>query len=87
MKANKLGVLTAVLAMTGALALGGCDAAGSEGSGSASASSQSGSGYELVEEGILTIGTSAEYEPFEYMENGEYKGFDLDLAAAIADDL
>lgn len=87
MKANKFGVLTAVLATAGALALGGCGAAGSEGSDSASVGSQSGSGYELVKEGTLTIGTSAEYEPFEYMENGEYKGFDLDLAAAIAEDL
>ena len=41
----------------------------------------------LVSDGKLTIGTSAEYEPFEYMEDGEYKGFDLELAQAIADDL
>ncbi|MFR3450598.1 MAG: ABC transporter substrate-binding protein [Collinsella sp.] len=41
----------------------------------------------MVEDGTFTIGTSAEYEPFEYMEDGEYKGFDLELAELIADDL
>lgn len=54
--------------------------------GSASASSDDGS-YTLVKDGVLTVGTSAEYEPFEYMEDGEYKGFDLDLIQLIAEKL
>lgn len=86
MKMNKFGAFAATLAMTGALALNGCGAdapaAGSDGDASAADAP-----YTLVNEGKLTIGTSAEYEPFEYMEDGEYKGFDLELAAAIADDL
>ncbi len=82
---KNLGALAATIAMTGALALTGCGsdapAAGSDGA------SSSGAPYTLVNEGKLTIGTSAEYEPFEYMEDGEYKGFDLELAELIADDL
>lgn len=85
-KMKKLGAVAASLAFAGALALTGCgnsdapaDAAGSAASGSDT--------MQLVTDGTLTIGTSAEYEPFEYMEDGEYKGFDLELAQAIADDL
>ena len=44
-------------------------------------------GMKLVEEGTLTVATSADYEPFEYVEDGEYKGFDLDLARALAEKL
>lgn len=44
-------------------------------------------GYKLVKDGTLTVGASAEYEPFEYMEDGDYLGFDVDLAHAIADKL
>ncbi|MDO4436988.1 MAG: ABC transporter substrate-binding protein [Coriobacteriaceae bacterium] len=87
MKTKKLGALTAACAMVGALALVGCGGADAPQAGSSTDADQSKAGYTLVSEGTLTVGTSAEYEPFEYMENGEYKGFDLDLAAAIADDL
>lgn len=83
---KKLGVFAASLAMTGALALTGCGGATAD-AGSTSKATDGDSGYSLVADGTLTIGTSAEYEPFEYMEDGEYKGFDLDLAAAIADEL
>ena len=86
-KMKKLGAVAASLAFAGALALTGCgnSDAPADAAGSADAS---GSGeMQLVAEGTLTVGTSAEYEPFEYMEDGEYKGFDLELAQAIADDL
>ena len=83
---NKFGAFAATVAMTGALALTGCGA-DAPATGSDSAASAADAPYTLVNEGKLTIGTSAEYEPFEYMEDGEYKGFDLELAAAIADDL
>lgn len=84
---KNLGAFAATVAVAGALALTGCgnDTTGADGSASAGPSSND--GYTLVKEGTLTVGTSAEYEPFEYMEDGEYKGFDLDLAAAIADEL
>jgi len=32
----------------------------------------------------LKIGTNAEYPPFEFKENGEFKGIDMDLARMIA---
>ncbi|MCL9684491.1 ABC transporter substrate-binding protein [Legionella maioricensis] len=35
----------------------------------------------------LHFATSAEYPPFEYMEQGELKGFDIDLAKLIAKEL
>lgn len=84
---KKLGALTVAIAMTGALALTGCGGFGAPAAGSAAADAATDEGYTLVSDGKLTIGTSAEYEPFEYMEDGEYKGFDLELAQAIADDL
>lgn len=84
---KKLGALTVAIAMTGALALAGCGGSGAPAAGSAAADAATDEGYTLVSDGKLTIGTSAEYEPFEYMEDGEYKGFDLELAQAIADDL
>ena len=48
-------------------------------------------GTSTLKEGQLTffknrilIGTDASYPPFEYMEDGVYKGFDIDIAAEIA---
>ncbi len=39
-----------------------------------------------VEDGILTVGFDAEYPPYGYMDaDGEYVGFDLDLAAAVCE--
>lgn len=90
MKMKKLGAIATTITMTGALALTGCGADATPAGGSAGSvgtDAASGSGYTLVKGGTLTIGTSAEYEPFEYMEDGAYKGFDLELADAIADDL
>ena len=37
-----------------------------------------------VDDGVLTVGFDAEYPPFGYMDdNGEYTGFDLELAEAV----
>lgn len=85
MKKNALTTGLVTTALMGVLALTGCGGAATTDAGSADAGSDS--GYTLVNDGKLTIGTSAEYEPFEYMEDGEYKGFDLELAAALADEL
>ena len=39
-----------------------------------------------VEDGVLTVGFDAEYPPYGYMdENGEYTGFDLELAQAVCE--
>ncbi|RDU25053.1 ABC transporter permease subunit [Anaerosacchariphilus polymeriproducens] len=37
--------------------------------------------------GTLTIATNAAFEPYEYMEDGEIVGIDIDIAQAIADRL
>lgn len=83
---KKFGALASSVAMVGVMALSGCGGA-ADNAGSASAGDETAAGYTLVNEGTLTIGTSAEYEPFEYMEDGEYKGFDLELAGLLADKL
>lgn len=86
-KMKKLGAVAASLAFAGALALTGCGNSDAPADAAGSADVSGSDTMQLVTDGTLTIGTSAEYEPFEYMEDGEYKGFDLELAQAIADDL
>lgn len=39
------------------------------------------------DDGIIKMGTNAEFPPFEYVENGEYAGIDVELAQAIAKEL
>src|SRR5690348_3842448 len=34
--------------------------------------------------GVLRVGTDATYPPFESIENGQYVGYDMDLARALA---
>jgi polar amino acid transport system substrate-binding protein len=58
-----------------ALALAGC---GDGGGGTTS------SGVELVKDGQLTNCTGLPYRPFEYEENGEVIGFDIDLIDLVA---
>jgi polar amino acid transport system substrate-binding protein len=41
--------------------------------------------YELVSEGVLTVCTDSPYPPFEFEENGEFTGFDMDLLREIAE--
>lgn len=86
-KMKKLGAVAASLAFAGALALTGCGNSDAPADAAGSADASGSDTMQLVTDGTLTIGTSAEYEPFEYMEDGEYKGFDLELAQAIANDL
>lgn len=45
------------------------------------------SGCQTSGKGTLTMGTNAEFPPFEYIEHGEFAGIDVDLAAEIAKDL
>jgi ABC-type amino acid transport substrate-binding protein len=42
---------------------------------------------DTVKEGVLTVGSCLDYKPFEYTENGELKGFDVEIMQAIADNL
>ena len=70
---------TALAAVTlGALALTSC------GGDDSSADAGSGSELGLVSEGTLTVCSEIPYVPFEYVEDGEYTGFDIDLIREIA---
>ena len=42
---------------------------------------------DLVFENALTVCSDMPYEPFEYLENGQPTGFDIDLVDAIAEKL
>lgn len=41
----------------------------------------------LIEEGVLTVGSDLAFAPFEFIEEGEERGFDIDLMDAIAEEL
>ncbi|HIV24865.1 MAG TPA: amino acid ABC transporter substrate-binding protein [Candidatus Scatomonas pullistercoris] len=58
----------------------------SAGSTSGSTTSSSAAAESGIEDGVLTVGFDAEYPPYGYMgEDGEYTGFDLELAQAVCD--
>lgn len=44
-------------------------------------------GADTVEEGVLIMATNAEFPPYEYIENNEVVGIDVEIAAAIAEKL
>ena len=67
-----------------ALVLAGC---GDDGGDSGNGGDAGGSGVELVNEGKLTNCTGLPYKPFEYEENGEVVGFDIDLIDLVAEKL
>lgn len=43
-----------------------------------------GCGSSSADSKVLKVGTDATFQPFEYQENGQYKGFDIDLVEAMA---
>ena len=62
-------------------AAGSASASGSEASSSAASSSEG-----TAERTTFTVGFDAEYPPYGYMDdNGDYTGFDLELAQAVCD--
>lgn len=86
-------VLSVILAGVLAAAMAGCGGGDSQATSGKSASASSGSSADStsaagtgVEDGVFTVGFDAEYPPYGYMdENGEYTGFDLELAQAVCD--
>ncbi len=87
MKKSKFMKLAA-LALSAALACFALAACGGSGSSSSSAeasgSTAASSDYTLVKDGTLTVVTSADYPPFEYMDGDDIKGFDADLIREVA---
>lgn len=43
--------------------------------------------FTLIEDGMITVGSDTAYPPFEFIDDGEVQGFDVDLMAAIADEM
>lgn len=74
--------LSAVMAVTMFAACGSSSSSSSSASSAASSSAKASS-----DEKTLTMATSADFPPYEYMEGKEYKGIDIELAQAIADKL
>lgn len=77
---SKISKSLAVLAV-GTLALTACGGGNETESGGEAGGD---SGLNLVSDGTLTVCSDIPYEPFEYEENGEYVGFDMDLMKEIA---
>lgn len=79
MNVKKWGLVALVAMLVAAVGLVGCSSQG----GSAKAGSM-----KLLKEGTLTVGTSPDYPPFEFLENGDqYAGYDIDLIKAVGDKL
>jgi polar amino acid transport system substrate-binding protein len=81
MRTRHLAALPA--AVTAALLLAACGGGGDAASGDAS----EGGGVELVTAGSLTLCTNPPYEPFEYEQDGEVVGLDIDIVREVATDL
>lgn len=77
----------AIGAAAGTAVLSGCGASGSNsGSGSAAASGDSGkAGYTLVEDGKIIVASDLANPPFDYVDDNQPKGFEVDLMNAVAE--
>ena len=87
MKMKKWGVVAACGMLVAALGMFGCSSNAASSSSSASGSADADAGMTLVKDGVLTVGVSPDYPPFENIENGEYVGFDIDFAKALAEQM
>lgn len=74
-------------ALAGILAVGIAGCSGRSNNNETKSNDTSKTGYNLVTPGTLTVGTSADYPPFENLENGEAVGLDIDIAKAVAEEL
>ena len=66
----------------GMMGLVGCGGSGSAATTAAASSAAADAGL-----GLVTVGTSPDFPPFENLENDQYVGLDIDLAQALADKL
>ncbi|MFC4558587.1 transporter substrate-binding domain-containing protein [Virgibacillus kekensis] len=73
-KFSFLGILVILV-----LALSACGSSDSEGTGDSASGGDS-------EDKVYKVGVDTTYPPFEFQEDGEYKGIDIDLINAIAED-
>lgn len=78
----------AVLAAAGALLLGACgddDGDDTESDGDSQAGDGAAAEVDLVSGDTLTVCSDTPYEPFEFQEDGEHVGYDMDLLRAVAE--
>jgi ABC-type amino acid transport substrate-binding protein len=69
------------------LVLGACASNEPSGGGGGSSSSPSAVSFNTLTPGTLLVGSCLEYKPFEYFQNGELTGFDVEIMGAIAQEM
>lgn len=77
-----------VLAAATTLTLAACGQADGDNA-DASSTGDGGAGYDLVQDGVLVVGTEGTYRPFSYHEggSGELVGYDIEVVEAVAERL
>ncbi len=83
MKSRFHGAATLSVLAVSALALSACTSTGGGEQGSGEGEGE----VNLISSGTLTVCSDIPYAPFEYVENGETVGFDIDLVNRIAEDM
>ncbi|MGQ1795970.1 ABC transporter substrate-binding protein [Kocuria oceani] len=84
MKSRFHGAATLSVLAVSALALSACS---STGGGEEAGGEATGGEISLINQGTLTVCSDIPYRPFEYTEDGETVGFDIDLVNNIAEDM
>lgn len=84
---KKWGVVVAAGALAASLALFGCSSQSAEKPAEPAGDDAATAEYTLMTEGTLTVLTSPDYPPFENLEGDEIVGLDIDIAAAVAEEL
>lgn len=89
MRCRSLVALLSVLVLLAACGDDGGDGDGDNAGGGTTTVADAGGGadLDLVEDGTLTVCSDIPYAPFEYEEDGDLKGIDIDLVKAIAGEL
>jgi polar amino acid transport system substrate-binding protein len=80
-------ILTATALTAGMLTLAACGSSEPAASGTATGDASEGGDVQLVNAGQLTICSDIPYPPFEFQQEGEIVGYDIDIATRIAKDL
>lgn len=89
MKLKKWAALAATGALAASLALFGCSSGGQSEQKDEQQAGGEEAAYTLVQDGKLTVITSADWEPLEFFQDGsdEIVGFDVDIVRAIAEEM
>ncbi|WP_082684159.1 glutamine ABC transporter substrate-binding protein [Lentibacillus amyloliquefaciens] len=83
---KQLSIVLLLFALIGFLAACGSDGGEADGSGDSGGDSGDDSGESSELKDSYVVATDSSFVPFEFKEDGEYVGFDIDLINAIADE-